>query len=470
MISGGNPIEGLFKNLTNALNGIASNGPSFSAGPLGDVDSILNKFDLDFSFAAPLLTELTEYIDLFTADILSMNQEQAGLISFRPRSFAKFPALLQLGSKKASVAYCPELKGLLWDKLVEKFPHPTFNGVRIPGLSIGQTFRQKYAERGLFPVEDFLPHIAIAFEKSWSFHENSALDFSLDKLFAPGYSIGLTSKLLNALKATPSLSSNFSRFTGVSDFTKMPMDPFTNEIFNVKNYLPEIQLSLDIVPSTQFASPNFGLADLKEFLSPKVPSVRAFANMVKSKLVTKIGEKLNGLFNTSVNLQGLDPIQIGGNASFPQDLSWPIGSTNAFTPQMSLDKVQGFSFDLDISVSDSGSLSLVASLSLNFVGVNPAQTLADVASRISSKLQSLSSEFEGLTRSLESSFGDAATLLSGIAQSDRINLAVDANVVLKIELSLPSFDFRATVAALDASLHASIGKAQLNEYTVLLVV
>lgn len=464
MSSGGNPIEGLFKNLTNALNGIASNGPSFSAGPLGDVDSILNKFDLDFSFAAPLLTELTEYIDLFKADILSMNQEQAGLISFRPRSFAKFPALLQLGSKKSSVTYCPKLKGLLWDKLVEKFPYPTFNGVRIPGLSIGQTFRQKFSERGLFPVEDYLPHISIAYGKSWSFYENSAIDFTLDELLAPGYHLDLSSKLLNALKATPSLSSTFTRFSGVSVFAKMPVDPVTNEIFNVKNYLPEIQLSLDIVPSTQFASPNFGLADLKEYLSPRFPSVRALADKVKTALVKKVGEKLNGLFSTTVNLPGFDPILIGGSASFPQNLSWPNGSTNVFTPQMSSDKVQGFLFDLDIGVSDSGSLSLVVSVSLNFVGVNPTQTLANIASGISSELQSLSSNIEGLPSSLQSFFDDAVAHVSDIADSDRIDLKVDSNVAVVIALSLPSFDFRATVEALDASLKATIGKVATDHY------
>ncbi len=460
--SGGNPINGLFGNLTKALSDIASNGPSFSAGPFGDIDSILNKFDLDFSFAAPLLTELNQYVEMFMADLLSMDQEQAGLIRFRPRSFAKYPAMLQLGSKKASQVYCPELKGVLWDKLVDKFPDPTFNGVRIPGLSIGQTFLQTFPDRGMFPIEDFLPHIAIAFGKSWSFSENSALDFTLDELLAPDYGLDVTLKIMDALKATPTLSSFFARFSGTSIYTNMPMDPVTYEIFNVKNYLPEVQVSFNLVPSPLLASPNFGLTDLHEFLSPKVPSLRAFADKMKSKLVAIIAEKLNGLFNTTVSSPGFGSIQIGGSASFPPSLSWPIGSTNVFTPQMRFDKVQGFLFDLEIGVSDSGSLRLVASLSMNFVGVNPIQTLADIASGISSKLTSLSGDFEGLTSSMQSGFNDAATLLSDIADSDRIELLLDANVAVIIGLSLPSFDFSAELEALDASLSASIGKVHFH--------
>ena len=135
-----------------------------------------------------------------------MEQERAELISLRPRSFAKYPALLQLGSKKASIAYCSELKGLLWDKLVAKFPDSMYDGVRSPGLALGQTFLQKYAERGVFPVEDYLPHIAIAFGESRSFQDNSALAFTLDELLTPGYGVDVTLKILDVLKATPSPS------------------------------------------------------------------------------------------------------------------------------------------------------------------------------------------------------------------------------------------------------------------------
>lgn len=457
LISEGNPIDGLFGNITQALNDIASDGPQFNVGPFGNVDSVLDKFGLDFNFAASLLSEFREYFDLFKADILSVGEERAELISLRPRSFAKYPALLQLGSKKASIAYCSELKGLLWDKLVAHFPDPTHNGVQIPGLALGQTFLQKFTERGVFPVEEYLPHIAIAFGESWSFHENSALSFTLDELLTPGFGVDVTLKILDALKEK-SLPSNFSRFSGLSKLTNMSVDPLTNEIFNVENYLPEIQVAFDLVPSAEFAAPSFRLADLKELLSPKVPSVRAFADMIKSRIVKDVREALSGLFSTPVDLPGFDAFKLGGNDSDTPGLSWPTDSTRAFTPKISADNINGFSFDLDVGESESGSLSLDVRLVLDFVGVNPAQTLLDIATGIGNKLSSLSSDFEGLTNSLQSNFDDAASLLSAIANSERIELLLDAKVALAVSLSLPSFDISSTLEAFDTSLTAAIGK------------
>ena len=454
----GNPIDDLFDNITQALSDIASDAPQFSVGPFDDVDSILDKFGINFGFASSLLSEFREYSDLFTADILSMEQERAELISLRPRSFAKYPALLQLGSKKASIAYCSELKDLLWDKLVAKFPGSMYDGVRIPGLALGQTFLQKYAERGVFPVEDYLPHIAIAFGESRSFQDNSALAFTLDELLTPGYGVDVTLKILDVLKATPSLSGNFSRFSGVSDFTNITMDPITYEMFLVENYLFDIQVAYDVAPSVEFAAPNFGLADLKELLSPRFPTVRAFADMVKSKIVKEIGEVLNGRFSTPVDLPGFDSFKLGGNDSDTLDLSWPSGSTRAFTPKISIDNIQGVSFHLDVGESESGSLSLDVRLEFDFVDVDPAQTLLDISMGIGNKLNSLSSDFEGLTTSLQSNFDDAADLLSAIANSDRIELLLDAKIVLAVSLSLPSFDVSATLEAFDTSLIASIGK------------
>ncbi len=458
LILRGNPIDGLFGNISQAFIDIALLGPKFSGGPFDNIDSVLDKFNLDFSFAASLLLEFREYFDLFKADILLMDEERAELISLRPRSFAKYPALLQLGSKKASIAYCSELKSLLWDKLVAKFPDPMYNGVRIPGLALGETFLQKFAERGVFPVEDYLPHIAIAYGESGSFQETSALAFTLDELLTPGFGIDVTLKILDVLKATQSLSSNFSRFSGVSDFTNMTLDPLTNETFRVENYLPDIQVAFGIVPSADFAAPNLRLADLKELLSPRVPSVGAFADMVKSKIVTEIGKVLNGLFSTPLDLPGFDALKIGGNDSDIPSLSWPSGSTRAFTPKISIDNIQGFSLDLDVGESESGSLSLDVRLVLDFVGVNPAQTLLDIASGIRDKLYSLSSDVEGLTNSLQSDFDEAAELLSAIANSERIKLLLDAKIVLAVSLSLPSFDIGATLEAFDTSLTAAIGK------------
>ena len=145
--AGRNPIDELFGNLTNALSRTADfsgKGP----GPFGEIDSILNKFDLDFSFVTSLLSQFTEFADMFVAEQALLSQEQNSLISLRPRSLVgNYPALLNLGSKKTSVVYSSELRGLLWDKLVDHFPFSTYLGVQIPGLSIGQTFREKHADR-----------------------------------------------------------------------------------------------------------------------------------------------------------------------------------------------------------------------------------------------------------------------------------------------------------------------------------
>jgi hypothetical protein len=388
----------------------------------------------------------------------SLSLESRELISLRPRSLAsRYPTLLQLGSKKASVAFSSDLKVLLWDKLVARFPYPTYNGVKIPGLPIGQTFDSKYNIRGEFPVEDYLRHIAIAYGKCFSFQEKCAKSFSMEDLFAPDFNANLTSKVLSTLMKTLSLSSNFSRFSSVSDID-MPMDPITNEVFNVKNYLAEIQVALGIAPSTDFVAPNFALADLKEYLFPNVPSLRAFAVSVKSMLVSEIGEKLNGLFATSVNIQGFDEIQYGGNASSSLNISWPSKSTRAFIPKPSIDQVEGFYFDIDVDVSDSGSLSFRVQFTLRAAGVNPIQTLANIASGLSEELERLTDRFDGLAKSLSGDFTNAAGLFSKIARSETIQLLLDANIDLIVSLSLPSFDVNATLAAFDASLNAVIGK------------
>ena len=236
------------------------------------------------------------------------------------------------------------------------------------------------------------------------------------------------------------------------------MDSTTSEVFNARNYLPEIQVAFDIVPSVEVAAPNYALADLREALFPKVPSLRSFADTVKSRLVREMNEKLNGLFATTVDIQGFDQIELGGNTSSDVNISWPNKSTRLFTPHLSIDQVQGFFFDLDVDVPDFGPLSLGGQFTLDAVGVNPIQTLKGIASRLSNELQSLSIDFEGLISSLQSSISNASTLLSNIANLDRIQLLLDANIDLTVSMSLPSFHVDATLTAFDASLSAVIGK------------
>lgn len=447
----------MFGNLTNALSRTADfsgKGP----GPFGEIDSILNKFDLDFSFVTSLLSQFTEFADMFVAEQAMLSQEQNLLIKLRPRSLVgKYPALLNLGSKKTSVVYSSELKGLLWDKLVGHFPFSTYLGVQIPGLSIGETFREKHADRGEFTVTDYLPHLAIAFGKSFSFQDKSAHHFVLENLFAPDFSANLTYAVLHTLISTLSLPSNFSRFSAQSKLG-MPMDPSTSEVFNVNNYLPSVQLAFGIIPSLEFAVPKFSLADLQETLCPTFPSLRAFSNSVKSKLVNVVRENLNGLFNTTVNLKGFDNVKLGGNTLSDQEFSWPIGSNKLFTPRMSIDSVQGFAFDLDVDVSDSGLLSLEARFALNVVAVNPIQTLSDISSKLAVQLQSVSYDFEGIASSMQSGFNQASTMFEDIASLKRIQLLLDANIGLHVNLKLPSFEISASLTEFDTTLSANIGK------------
>jgi hypothetical protein len=458
-----NPIDELFGNLTNALSRTADfsgKGP----GPFGEIDSILNKFDLDFSFVTSLLSQFTEFANMFVAEQAMLSQEQNSLIKLRPRSLVgKYPALLNLGSKKTSVVYSSELRGLLWDKLVGYFPFSTYLGVQIPGLSIGETFREKHADRGEFTVTDYLPHLAIAFGKSFSFQDKSAHHFVLDNLFAPDFSADLTNAVLQTLISTSSLPSNFSRFSAQSKLG-MPMDPLTSEVFNVNNYLPSVQLVFGIIPSLEFAVPKFSLADLRETLCPTFPSLRAFSNSVKSKLVDIVRENLNGMFDTTVNLKGFDNVKLGGNSSSDQEFSWPINSNKLFTPKMSIDSVQGFAFDLDVDVSDSGFLSLEARFALNVVDVNPIQTLSDISSKLAFQLQSVSNDFEEIASSMQSGFNQSSTMFADIASLNRIQLLLDANIGLHVNLKLPSFEVSASLTAFDTALSANIGKCFVAFY------
>jgi hypothetical protein len=145
-------MEGIFAQLTKGLGDVAANAEgTFEAGPLGQIRGVLNQFGLDFS---DCITEFTEYYEIFKADLLLGTQDQQDLFNLRPMTL-KFPSLLQLGSKRASDQYSPQLRGKLYDKLAEAFPSATFNGVKIPNLPLGQSFSETFPNRGEFPGEIF---------------------------------------------------------------------------------------------------------------------------------------------------------------------------------------------------------------------------------------------------------------------------------------------------------------------------
>ena len=184
---------------------VSADGISFSGGPFGEIEGILDKFGLDFN---DLMAEFKGRYNVFKADLLTVDIEMQSLFNLRPISLPRFPSILQIGSKFPSISYSLELNHLLWDKLAATFPSPTFNGVKIPHIPSGSTFAVAFP-RGKFQVELFLPHIAVAFGYAPSFSHPKALSFSMDKLFMPNFGPDLSIKMLDSLKLKSDLIPDF---------------------------------------------------------------------------------------------------------------------------------------------------------------------------------------------------------------------------------------------------------------------
>jgi hypothetical protein len=140
-------IAKLFSDLTNGLGGISADGISFSGGPFGEIQGILDSFGLDLN---DLIAEFMSRYELFKADLLNMSPDMQLAFNLRPISMPRFPSILQIGSKIPSIQYSMDLNLMLWDKLNAAFPHPTFNGVKIPNVPSGLTFAATFP-RGDFP-------------------------------------------------------------------------------------------------------------------------------------------------------------------------------------------------------------------------------------------------------------------------------------------------------------------------------
>jgi hypothetical protein len=359
-------IAKLFSDLTNGLGGISADGISFSGGPFGEIQGILDSFGLDLN---DLIAEFMSRYELFKADLLNMSPDMQLAFNLRPISMPRFPSILQIGSKIPSIQYSMDLNLMLWDKLNVAFPHPTFNGVKIPNVPSGLTFAATFP-RGDFPskyivqlyhfqgiihctdtciikllVELFLPHIAVAFGFAPSFSDLKALSFSLDMLFVPDFGADLSIKLLDSLRTNINLNGVFDRFSGFS-ISGIPMDPITFEVFRIDNYLPEIQFSLDLSPSINFAALNFKVSDLYDALFPtNIPTIKSFASFIKKDILAKISASLDGLFAANVNVPttglslpdgeflslGVDGINIGVYTEFNNEL---------FPPMIDIDAVQ----------------------------------------------------------------------------------------------------------------------------------
>ena len=108
--------------------------------------------------------------------------------------------------------------------------------------------------------------------------------------------------MLDSLTSNSNLNGAFDRFSSLSH-SGNPMDPATNEVFQVNKYLSELQFSLDLSPSLNFAAPSFKAADLYDALFPtNIPTIQSFVSFVKRELVAKISVSLGGLFDAGVNL------------------------------------------------------------------------------------------------------------------------------------------------------------------------
>jgi hypothetical protein len=187
----------------------------------------------------------------------------------------------------------------------------------------------------LLSVNLFLPHLAVAFGYAPTFTDPKAVSFSLDKLLNLNLA-DASIKMLNVLRR----SLTFDRFSGFSNFG-IPMDPVSFEIFNVDNFLAEIQFSLGLSPSVDFSAFNFKASDLFDALFPtSIPTVKSFGSFIKKDILSKIRDAIGGLFDANVDVPtiglsvgdlsfGLDGFDLGNYSEFNNELFPPMIDVDA---------------------------------------------------------------------------------------------------------------------------------------------
>ena len=316
-----------------------------------------------------------------------------------------------------------------------------------------------------------------------------ALSFSLNQLFIPNFGPELSINILNSLKEKTDLGL-FDRFTETT-LSGIPLDPETFEIFDIHNYLPEIQFAFDLAPAVEFAAPNFQAADLFDALFPtSIPTVKSFGAFVKKEIMSKIRLALDGLFDAKVNVPtvglsvddvtfGVDGINIGvytehNNRLFPPMVDIDVIQVrclHAYPFNFILKAVshicfflyhhkcslKEFDFDLNVDTVD-GSLVIDAKFMLNAEGINPLQTLSDISSALNGLLADSEGQFESIASSFGTTFESAAELFSGIAEDDRITLLMNAklDVATRLELSFEAVSFTARINEASMALLAKI--------------
>ena len=250
-------------------------------------------------------------------------------------------------------------------------------------MPIGKTFSQTFPDSTMFQVRDFLPAIAVAYGRAPSFSDKRALAFSVDDLFAPVFGPDLSISLLNKLKNAPDApeyATIFGRFNGIDSVTRMPIDQSTKEIFDVSSYLPEIQVALQLAPTTSLSASGFRMDNIQDALFPgKVPTVKSLASFLKRKIIPQIRKILD--FDVDVS-----PPTVGGLTKSTPTLgvngfdfgAFSETSTRLFPPSIDVNDVKvprsaecayfsdfySFSFSLSLSLTHS-----THSLHLHITGI-----------------------------------------------------------------------------------------------------
>lgn len=169
----------------------------------------------------------------------------------------------------------------------------------------------------------------------------------MDKLFEPNFGPDLSAKILETLigegnRALVGFGSTFERFSDITT-SGLPIDPLTFEVFNVENYLPEIQFAYELAASVDFAAKGFKASDLYDALFPtSIPTVKSFGAFIKKKVLAMISSALDGLFDAKVDIPTLgltvDNVTLGAeglNIGMYTD-----GNNQLFPPVVNVDKLE----------------------------------------------------------------------------------------------------------------------------------
>lgn len=96
---------------------------------------------------------------------------------------------------------------------------------------------------------------------------------------------------------------------------------------------------------------------------------------------------------------------------------------------------------------------------MDVVGVDPLNTLQEIASSLKSNLQQAGNDFQVITSSFGDTFNSVSDVFDAITNSNNIQLALDSliDVSVSVDLSLTNFEFDVQVNELAAAFSANIG-------------